>query len=239
MKAVILAGGFGTRLRERVPDLPKPMAPVAGRPFIAHLLDRLARAPIDSVMLSTGYQAEAIRRFIGDDWNGLTVEYAEEPEPLGTGGALAYACRSHREEPWLVLNGDTFVDLDYRSLFDWYHQATEDLAMVLRPVADTARYGAVTVDGERVTGFVEKGRPGAGLINAGVYFLRPALFERYGLTGTFSLEKDLLVPLAALLPPRAFRFEGRFIDIGIPEDYERAQTLLAPAGTASGIQRQR
>lgn len=232
MKAVILAGGFGTRLRERVPHLPKPMAPVAGRPFIAHLLDRLALAPIDSVTLSTGYQAQTIRDFIGNDWKGLAVEYAEESEPLGTGGALAYTCRDHREAPWLVLNGDTLVDLDYRALLDWYLQAAEDLAMVVRPVADTARYGAVTMDSDRVTGFIEKGGSGAGMINAGVYFLRPVLFERYGLTGTFSLENDLLVPYVALRPPRAFRFEGRFIDIGVPDDYERAQALLELSNTA-------
>lgn len=232
MKAVILAGGFGTRLRERVPDLPKPMAPVAGRPFIAHLLDRLARTPIDSVVLSTGYRAEAIRRFVGDTWNGLAVEYAEEPEPLGTGGALAYACREHREQPWLVLNGDTFVDLDYRALFDWYRQVPEDLAMVIRPVPDTARYGALTVEGDRVVGFIDKGHPGLGLINAGVYFLRPTLFERYGLSGAFSFETDLLVRHIGLQPPRAFPFAGRFIDIGVPEDFERAQTLLAATGAA-------
>lgn len=227
MKAVILAGGLGTRLRERVPDLPKPMAPVAGRPFIAHLLDRLADAPIDAVTLSTGYRAQAIRDFAGDRWHGLAINYAEEPEPLGTGGALRYACRDDPASPWLVLNGDTFVDLDYRALFDWYRQAPEDLAMVVRPVPDTARYGALTVDGERVTGFIDKGRVGPGLINAGVYILRPALFDQYGLGGRFSLESDVLVHHIERKRPRALQFSGRFIDIGVPDDYELAQAMLA------------
>ena len=234
MKAVVLAGGLGTRLRERVPELPKPMAPVAGRPFLAYVLDVLIRDGFDDIVLSVGYRWEAIRAHFGASYGGAAIRYAVEAEPLGTGGAIAHAFASagiDGSEAALVLNGDTFLDLDFAALRAWYEQAPAACAMVLRQIDDTARYGSVAVTGGIVTGFAEKGRSGPGLINAGVYVLQADVFASFGLSGRFALEADLLQRHCAGLAPRAWVTDAYFIDIGVPQDFDRAQSEL-PALTA-------
>jgi len=225
MKTVVLAGGAGTRLRQRVPDLPKPMASVAGRPFLEYLLDRLLAAGLREITLSVGYRADSIIAHFGDAYGEARLSYAVEKQPLGTGGAMAHAL-SGASEAALVLNGDTLLEVDYAKLIDWYLREPVRVAMVLKPVPDTARYGSVEISGERVTGFAEKGKAGAGLINAGVYIVQPAVFAQFGLSGRFSFEQDLLARHCKALSPRAFPTEAYFIDIGVPEDYERAQGEL-------------
>lgn len=227
MKAVILAGGFGTRLRDRVPDVPKPMAPVGGRPFLAHLLRYLqASTVVDHVVLSVGYRAEAIRAHFGNDFEGLPLSYAVEEEPLGTGGALALALRDAGEAPVLALNGDTFLQLDLPELVRWYDAQPEPLAMVLRHVDDAGRYGAIALEEGRVRGFDARGRSAPGWINSGLYVLQPTLFQQLGLTGKFSFEVDVLQRHCEQLRPRAFTTSAYFIDIGIPDDYDRANREL-------------
>jgi len=229
MKAVVLAGGLGTRLRARVPDLPKPMAPVAGRPFLAYVLDALVRDGFSDIVLSVGYRWEAIRDHFGATYRGARLTYAVEDEPLGTGGALAHAFAvagiSVRDAA-LVVNGDTFLDIDFAALRSEYDKAPSACAMVLRRVDDTARYGAVNVADGLVSGFAEKGRNGPGLINAGVYILQGDIFARFGLTGRFALEADLLQRHCVELSARASETSAWFIDIGVPQDYDRAQTEL-------------
>ena len=230
MDVVVLAGGLGTRLRSRLSELPKPMAPVAGRPFLEYLLDRLVAGGFERITLSVGYRADAIQDHFRDEYRGARIDYSVESQPLGTGGATAFACDRLSGSPCLVLNGDTFLDIDFRKLVDWYRQEPEDLAMTLVKVPDLARYGAVQVGGGRVTGFTAKGAPGAGSINAGVYFIEPRVFQRFGLSGRFSLESDLLQAHCAELRPRAFVSDAFFIDIGVPEDFDRAQQLFAATG---------
>lgn len=226
MKAIVLAGGMGTRLRGRVPDLPKPMAPVAGKPFLEYVLDRLVVGGIGEIILSVGYRADSIISHFGRHYRDTVLKYAVETEPLGTGGAIAHAMRGEGDAPLLVLNGDTLLNIDYAVFLRWYAQAPTPVAMVLRPVPDAARYGSVLVSDERVTAFVEKGLTGPGLINAGVYIVKPEVFGRFGLSGNFSLETDLLQRHLEELSPKAFLTDAYFIDIGIPEDYDRAQHEL-------------
>ena len=229
MKAVVLAGGLGTRLRERVSQLPKPMAPVAGRPFLAWVIDALIRDGFHEIVLSVGYRWEAIRDHFGATYRGASIGYAVEVEPLGTGGAVALAFAEAglaATDAALVLNGDTYLNLDFAALRDWYFKSPASAAMVLRAVDDTARYGSVEFAGELVTGFAEKARSGPGLINAGVYILRADVFARFGLAGRFGLEADLLQRHCASLAPRAHVTSAYFIDIGVPQDYDRAQTEL-------------
>jgi len=226
MEAVILAGGLGTRLREKVLNLPKPMAMVAGRPFLAYVLDRLIFTGLNSITLSVGYKADVIIKYFGNRYRNAVIYYIVEHEPLGTGGAMAFALRGKGKESVLVLNGDTFVNLDYGKLIHWYEQKPAKVAMVLREMPDTGRYGSVVVSGDRVSGFVEKGMAGSGLINAGVYILQPEIFTSFGLSGKFSFETDLLQPHCHELSPRAFLTSAYFIDIGLPDDYERAQYEL-------------
>jgi len=226
MKAIVLAGGLGTRLRSRVPDLPKPMAPVANRPFLEYVLDKLISGGVSEIILSVGYRADAIIDYFGNNYRDVAVSYAVENEPLGTGGAIAYALRGNGDDPVLVLNGDTFLNIDYDEFISWYKRLPAQVAMVLRDVPDVERYGSVTVSDERVSGFVEKGKVGNGLINAGVYIVDPKVFETFGLSGRFGLEDDLMQRHCEELSPRAFLTDAYFIDIGIPEDFDRAQNDL-------------
>ena len=226
MKAVVLAGGLGTRLRESVPDLPKAMAPVAGRPFMEYLLDGMQAGGIHEVLLSVGYRSDDIIRHFGSRYRGISIGYCVEQEPLGTGGAIAYALSHGTQETVLVLNGDTFLDIDYRALLRWYEAAPARLAMVLCKLPDVTRYGSVLTSGDVVVGFAEKGAAGPGLINAGMYVVQPGIFAEFGLSGKFSFETDLLQRHCLSLKPRAYVSDAYFIDIGVPQDFERAQREL-------------
>lgn len=228
MKAIVLAGGLGTRLRERVPDVPKPMAPVAGRPFLEYLLDALARAGCDEVVLSVGHLSHQIDGHFGRAYRGMALRYAVEHTPLGTGGAIAFALTQWPADAGavLVLNGDTFLDVDVAQVFEHHRVAGVPITMVLREVADTLRYGAVLVEDGRVQRFADKGRSGPGLINAGTYVIDAPWFRQLGLPECFSMEADVLQARCAELRPAAFVTDANFIDIGIPEDYDRAQQVL-------------
>ena len=227
MEAVVLAGGLGTRLRSVVPDLPKPMAPVAGRPFLEILLDRLAATGFERVVLSVGYRHEVIEAHFGPRHRHLELVYAVERQPLGTGGGLALALAEPRAAAASVFNGDTYLELDPAAMLQAHVAAGARLTLAAVAMADVSRYGALEIVEERVTGFAEKGRQGPGWINGGVSLLDPALVLDAGLTPPWSLETDLLMPRLAEIRPLAYRTQGRFIDIGIPEDYARAQNLLA------------
>ena len=226
MKAIVLAGGFGTRLREKVPNIPKPMAPVAGRPFLEYILDRLVAGGIAEIILSVGYRANTIIDHFSETYRGVTVNYAIETEPLGTGGAIVHALHESSNAPVLILNGDTFLNIDFEELIHWYKENPVPIAMVLKKVPDTSRYGSVLLSGEKVVGFEEKGKCGPGLINAGVYIVQANVFKKLGFSGKFSFETEFLQKQCAVLATRAFITDAYFIDIGIPEDYERAQFEL-------------
>jgi D-glycero-alpha-D-manno-heptose 1-phosphate guanylyltransferase len=229
MQAIVLAGGLGTRLRGVVPALPKPMAPVQGRPFLALILDRLVSAGFEAVVLAVGYRSEVIRSYFGERYRGLALRYSVESEPLGTGGAIRLACPLTSVPDVFVVNGDTFLDLDYRAMLDAHRRAEALLSIAVCSVPDAGRYGALELHGERVRGFCEKGRSGPGWINAGVYILAQPIRAYFPRQAAFSFEQDLLVPQVGVLQPLAYAAEGLFIDIGIPEDYARAQTLLPAA----------
>lgn len=228
MQAIILAGGLGTRLRGLLPDLPKPMAPINGRPFLAYLLDAFDAAGFDSVILAIGYRSASIRDHFGQDYRGLKLIYSVEQEPLGTGGAIRLALEQATEPTLFVVNGDTFLKVDYRAMLKAHLDADASLSLAAHVLPDVARYGALEVADGRVRGFLEKGRVGPGVINAGTYVLSRNLFERYALPRVCSFETDLLMPYVAELAPLAFETGGLFIDIGVPEDYVRAQAMLAP-----------
>lgn len=223
----MLAGGHGTRLRSVVPDLPKPLAPVGGRPFLAILLEHLSRRGFASVVLSVGYKREAIQSAFGNAFAGLQVRYAEEHAPLGTGGAIRLAARQCADAQPFVLNGDSYVELDFAAMRAAHRQARSRLTVCTIPVADAGRYGRVLLEGSRITGFTEKGATGPGDINAGVYLIERNLLEELGLPDVFSFERDVLMARLPQLCPMAFRTSGTFIDIGVPEDYARAQELFA------------
>jgi len=233
MDVIVLAGGLGTRLRSVVAALPKAMAPVAGRPFLEHLLDLLAHAGFASAVLAVGYRSDAIREYFGDRYHGLPLAYSIEGQPLGTGGAIRLAMNHASSPEVFVVNGDTFVDVDYSAMLAAHQRASATMTIAVHEVPDAARYGALDIAGDRVRGFFEKGRAGPGWINAGVYLLARTQLDDAALPTAFSFESDYLVPNVEALNPLAFRTEGLFIDIGVPEDYARAQSMLVTPRPAS------
>ena len=226
MECVVLAGGKGTRLRSVVSDLPKCMAPVAGRPFLAWLLDDLREAGFDHIILSLGYKHEAVEAWVATRPDRDSITCVVEEEPLGTGGGVRLALRQAREDAVFILNGDTFFGVDYPAMQAFHRQSGAQATLALKPLRDFDRYGEVTLDGEgRITAFREKRPCAEGLINGGVYLLqREALAE---MPDRFSLEKDYFEPHAESAGLAGFRSEGYFIDIGIPADYARAQRDFA------------
>jgi D-glycero-alpha-D-manno-heptose 1-phosphate guanylyltransferase len=227
MEAIVLAGGLGARLRGVVDDVPKPMAPVQGRPFLAFLLDQLVAAGFETAILAVGYRHEAIRSHFGKDYRGLALRYSVEREPLGTGGAIRLACGQVSLRDIFVLNGDTYIELDFGAMMHAHAQRDAQVTMAVCQVPDVSRYGALVVSDGLVRGFVEKGHTGPGYINGGAYILGVALRDRLPPHGVFSFERDVLMPRVKSIQPVAFPAVGLFVDIGIPEDYRRAQELLA------------
>lgn len=225
MEAIILAGGFGTRLRQVLPDLPKPMAPIAGKPFLEILLESLAQKGFTRIVLSLGFMAETISSHFGNNFAGMELTYVIEDSPLGTGGAVRLAMAKCQEDHVFVFNGDTFVDLDVTQI-ERLWQTRRHPIIVGHKVPDTARYGRLLVTDGLVTGFSEKGIAGPGLINAGCYVLPTNHLNGWPLNKPFSLELDYFVKAVAAEPVDIFESSGLFIDIGIPEDYRLAQTLL-------------
>ena len=221
MEAVILAGGLGTRLRSVVSEVPKCMAPVDGKPFLQYMLEWLSRFDVSHVVLSVGYLREVIFAFIDSREWPFEISYAVEEEPLGTGGGIRLALTKCREDRVIVLNGDTFFNVDLKAL-----TFAAPVTLALKPMRDFDRYGAVDLAGGLVTGFHEKTACTEGLINGGVYALVRSRLDLAFYPGRFSFEKDLLEPLAAARLVAGQVQEGYFIDIGIPADYTRAQREL-------------
>jgi D-glycero-alpha-D-manno-heptose 1-phosphate guanylyltransferase len=226
MEAVVLAGGFGTRLRAVVPDWPKPMAPVAGRPFLEILLSTLAAKGFKRAVLSLGHMAEKISGHFGPRFAGLELVYEVEHSPLGTGGAMRQALPHIQGDHAYVFNGDTFLDLEVAQLEAHWHLHQRPI-IVARDVPDTARYGRLHVEHGRLLGFAEKGAAGPGLINAGCYVLPRAVLQHMAAGMNFSFETDFLAKVVPKQHMDVFVTQGLFIDIGVPTDYEMAQSLLA------------
>jgi D-glycero-alpha-D-manno-heptose 1-phosphate guanylyltransferase len=227
MEAVILAGGLGTRLRSRVAALPKAMAPVAGRAFLEYLLDQLIDAGCARLILSVGYMREVILESFRHNYRGMQVDYAIEETPLGTGGAIRLALERVQEPSVLVLNGDTYLNADFAAMFAYHRREGRPMTLAVTHVEDTARYGGVLLEGQRVAGFFEKGRKGPGWINAGSYVLSRDFPWPAELPRQFSFETDVIVPFVDRISPAAFPHAGLFLDIGVPEDFDRAQEMLA------------
>ncbi len=235
IRAFVLCGGLGTRLRTVLSDRPKSMAPVAGVPFLELLLKNLHGQGMGEVVLGTGYMAEKIEDYFRDGRQlELAVHYSRETEPLGTGGAVKLA-EELLSDPVVVLNGDSYVDWNLAEALALFREKEAAVVMVLQTVPDISRYGSVTLDStSRVVDFVEKGaRSGPGLINAGVYLLRKKIVCDLPAGRPVSLERDVFPHLLAG-EIYGLTCSGTFIDIGIPADLERAQTVLAPAARGDG-----
>ena len=226
-EAIILAGGLGTRLREKVPDLPKCMAPVAGEPFLVHVIRHLLSQGIERFIFSLGYKHELIESFLASDFAYLDYTCVLEDEPLGTGGAIRKACGQAHESQVLVVNGDTLFRVDLPSLYAFHCSVHAICTLALKPMVEFDRYGLVIANEQGVIErFAEKNYYPSGLINGGVYLL-----DRLALLGQpfpekFSFEKDYLEKQTGRGRLYGQSQNGYFIDIGIPSDYEKAQEDL-------------
>lgn len=220
---IILAGGLGTRLRDTIGPIPKCMAPVCGKPFLAHLLKYLQREGFRRIVLSLGHLHEQVEAWIGGETLDFEFVFSVEERPLGTGGAIALAMTRVETEHALIVNGDTFFGLDVDAFFRSHVAADVPLSIALKPMQNFNRYGNVRLDPDgRIALFEEKQYCTEGLINGGCYLLRRDhdLFD--GQPERFSFETNILEPLSVRRLIHGYIDNGYFIDIGIPKDYERA-----------------
>jgi D-glycero-alpha-D-manno-heptose 1-phosphate guanylyltransferase len=225
-EAIILAGGLGTRLRSAVPDLPKCLAPVGGRPFIAYVTDHFRREGIRRFIFALGYKSTYFDEFFRSEFPRGDYDISLEEEPLGTGGAIRQACGRVEGTTVLILNGDTFFRIGVKDLAKFHTERQAGCSLCLKPMRDFDRFGVVELaDDGRVSRFREKQYYAAGLINGGVYALEKAALLQEEWPKVFSFEKDYL---EAGREKRLYGLvqDNYFIDIGIPEDYRRANEEL-------------
>ena len=218
MQAIVLAGGLGTRLRSVVSDLPKPMASINGKPFLEYILDELNDFKFEKVVLTVGYKKEVIMNYFGNSYKNIKLVYSIEDEPLGTGGCIKKAL-SFIDDPYVfVLNGDTMFKIDFHAM-----SKSRQLTIACKHMYHFDRYGEIKIFNGKVIAFSEKKHVQEGYINGGIYYMPKNLFDVYDLPSVFSLEKDFFEKYIHELEIHAFLAEDYFIDIGIPEDYLRAQ----------------
>ena len=227
VQAIILAGGFGTRLRTVVSDLPKCMAPVAGKPFLYYVIDHLQKQGVKKFIFSLGYMSETIQIFLQENYPILDYQLSIEEEPLGTGGAIYKACTMATEPTVLALNGDTLFSINVQQILELHNNKQSSFTICLKPMQQFDRYGLVKMDANNcITSFEEKKWNDEGLINGGVYAVDRTKFLAQPFAEKFSIEKDYLELLVGEGNFYGLIQDAYFIDIGIPEDFERAQTEI-------------
>ncbi|MDI9364560.1 MAG: nucleotidyltransferase family protein [Flavobacterium sp.] len=229
MQAIILAGGLGTRLRSVINQQPKVLAPVAGKPFLYWLITYLQKQGVNNFVFSLGYLHEQVELFLMDEFPALNYQVVIEDEPLGTGGAIKLCLNFCNEEDIILANGDTFFELDIDAFYRNFIETSSNCSIALTPMQHFDRYGSVTITNENIiTEFNEKRYCETGLINTGLVLFKKSVFEAKtsSVGNKFSFEKDFIEPNISNLKVTGFITGGYFIDIGIPEDYQKAQTEL-------------
>jgi D-glycero-alpha-D-manno-heptose 1-phosphate guanylyltransferase len=233
VEAIILAGGFGTRLSQVVSGVPKPMAPVNGKPFLQYILEYLLAYDVTHVILSVGYMHERISVFFGDEFRGVRLSYSIEDKPLGTGGAIKKALEETESGQVMVMNGDSMFRIDLSDFMNRHRNHKSSASIALRQHENASRYGNVVTDStHRVVRFNEKSSTAAaGTINGGIYLLDKDVFlDRTRAMEVFSVERDFFEANTSTVGMYGFLYDNYFIDIGIPEDYARAQDEFKRTG---------
>ena len=232
MEAIVLAGGLGTRLREAVANVPKPMAPISERPFLEYLLNYWIGQGVDHFILSVGYKWEIIQNHFGSNYKGALIEYSIENTPLGTGGGVLLAIKQLTEkQPFLLLNGDTFFKVPLADFREFHNQNAAEISLALRQISEANRYDWVILNNDNsVEAFEPRSQElKSGQINGGVYLLNPEIFKVVAWDGSskLSLENDMIPKaLHANRKLKGFICAEKFIDIGVPEDYQAAATFF-------------
>ena len=224
MDAIILAGGLGTRLRSEVSDIPKSMALIGSRPFLEYQIDQLISNGISRCILSVGYMSESIAKHFGNQYNECKIEYAFEKTPLGTGGAIKNAMKHVQDDHVVIANGDSLFLTDIQKQYNFHLEHNADTTLALKPMINIDRYGTVEVSyNGQITGFLEKQSLEKGLINCGLYIFNVSSFNKIDLPAKFSIERDFFEGRVNQLNLFGFISERYFLDIGIPEDFRKAQ----------------
>ncbi len=226
MEAIVLAGGLGTRLKGVVKDIPKPMAPIQDLPFLRYILEWLFESGVKHATLAVGYKYEHIQSYFGQSYKTMSLHYAVENEPLGTGGGIRNALPYCKNEHFLLINGDTFFKVDLKALMQFHLREKSDLTLSLKELQDFDRYGSVALEGNIIQQFREKQYLDKGLINGGVYAVHKKIFAPFALGEKFSFEQDIMEKGVSAFKMRGQVSDAYFIDIGIPADYEKAQADL-------------
>lgn len=223
MQAIVLAGGLGTRLKHIIPDIPKPMAPINGEPFLKYIFDYLIRNKVEHVILAVGYKAECIEEYFGEEYKGIRITYSNEDTPLGTGGAIKKAMSYCNEADIFILNGDTYFCVNLNEMKVFHENHNSKLTISVKALSDFDRYGSVVVGNDVIKGFIEKKPTKYGRINGGIYLMKKEVLNLIN-QESFSFEKMVLE--AGIVDIYAYESEGYFIDIGEPHDYYKAQKDL-------------
>lgn len=224
MEAIILAGGFGTRLKHIVSDVPKPMAPINNKPFLEFILDYLKKYNFSKVIMAVGYKSKYIKEYFENSYKGMEIVYSDEDNPLGTGGAIKKALLNTGEERIFILNGDTFFDCNLNEMRITHESSTCDITIAVKKMDDYSRYGSVVIKDNKIIKFVEKQKTNEGIINGGIYLINKKIFDEIQ-EKEFSFEQIILESL--MYSMCAYESNGYFIDIGVPEDYYKAQKDFA------------
>ena len=227
MEAIILAGGLGTRLQGVIGAQPKCMAPVNGKPFLAYIFEYLEQQKCTRAILSLGYKHWVVEKWLEEQYTQFEIDYVVESEPLGTGGGILAAMEEAATDDVVVLNGDTMFMVDIKEQMKFHRDNKAATTLALKPMQNFDRYGIVhTNDTGVINSFEEKKHQEHGLINGGIYIINREAFLAKSLPEKFSFEKEYLERFTAEKKFYGFRSDSYFIDIGIPEDYERAQADL-------------
>ncbi|MGD0342953.1 MAG: nucleotidyltransferase family protein [Bacteroidales bacterium] len=225
-EAVILAGGFGTRLKSLVNEIPKPMALIKDLPFLSYLLDQLCKYEFEKVILAAGYKSDVIESYFGTSYKNIKLVYSIEKKPLGTGGAIYKAAGLIGSDYYFVLNGDTFFEVDFERMEEKFRQSNSGLMVALKQKTNFDRYGNVVIRDDTIVSFNEKKFCENGFINGGIYVVNKKWFRERACGKVFSFEEDILEKRAVKDKITYYISDGYFIDIGIPEDYIRAAEEL-------------
>ena len=222
-EAIILAGGLGTRLKSEVPDLPKCMAPVAGKPFIDYVIKYLLEQGVNGFIFSLGYKHDVVINHLESTWPNIKYEVAIEKNPLGTGGGIRFASKKVKSKSFFVLKGDTYFEMDLLSMFKNHESNNAQITVALKQMVNFDRYGSVLINqANQICAFREKTSVDSGLINGGIYLLKKSLIEEISVEDPFSFEKEVLEKYIHKNCIYGFVSDGYFIDIGIPEDFKKA-----------------
>jgi D-glycero-alpha-D-manno-heptose 1-phosphate guanylyltransferase len=223
ISCIILAGGKGTRLQSVISDVPKPMAPINGIPLLERMIQHLYEQGVQHFILSVGYKKEVIIDYFTSKERPYFISFSEEDTPLGTGGAIQKALNKATSEFVLVLNGDTFFDIDIQNFVKKALAQHSECTLALHSTANNKRYGSVQIQNNQILSFQEKSSESTNLINGGIYFIHKQTFLNRNLPEQFSFEQDYLEKYVGEHTFTGFEENGYFIDIGIPEDYKKAQ----------------